>query len=76
MFDWSRDKCERSDLPDTGASAFRDASGRVQLHAAHYVWRRSVGPDLNHLTHECRVVNAGVVVPDNADPSMSMTGSG
>jgi hypothetical protein len=56
VFDWSRQACEDIDIPDAPARAFRDASGRVQLMASHYVSRRAIGPDLGHLTHRCDVV--------------------
>jgi hypothetical protein len=56
VFDWSEDACEPEDTPDLPARAFRDAEGRVQLILAHYVNRRLVGPDLNHLQHDCAVV--------------------
>ena len=56
VFDWSRDSCEPRDIPDTPARAFRDATGRVQLIASHYVNRREVGPDLDHLAHRCEVI--------------------
>jgi hypothetical protein len=69
VFDWSNDKCENVDLPDTAASAFRDATGRVQLLASHYVWRRFVGPDLNHVTHDCRILTA-TVGSHSEDPSL------
>ena len=69
VFDSIRDGCETSDIPDIAARAFRDYKGRVQLYAGHIDWRRFVGPDLNHLTHECRLVNPGFN-GHNADPSM------
>lgn len=68
VFDWSRDKCEDIDIPDIAASAFRDAAGRVQLYASHYVWRRFVGSDLNRVTHDCRVLDANIT-NHNAEPS-------
>jgi hypothetical protein len=56
VFDWSRDACEPRDIPDAPARAFRDASGRVQVIASHYVNRRWVGPDLGHVRHRCEVI--------------------
>jgi hypothetical protein len=58
VFDWSQDACEPADIPDIPARAFRDAQGRVQLIASHYVNRRMTGPDLDHLTHDCSVIMA------------------
>jgi hypothetical protein len=69
VFDWSRDRCEDLDIPDIAASAFRDTSGRVQLYAGHFVWRRFVGPDLDHVTRDCRNLNPGVGTHDQ-DPSL------
>ena len=66
VFDWSRDACERRDIPDFPARAFRDADGQVNLFATHYVNRRSVGPSLNSVKHRCDVVlRSGF----NADPA-------
>ena len=56
VFNWSRDACEPRDIPDAPARAFRDAAGRVQLIASHYVNRREIGPDLAHLSHRCEVI--------------------
>jgi hypothetical protein len=56
VFDWSRDACEPRDIPDAPARALRDAAGHVQLIASHYVSRRFVGPDLDHLRHPCDVI--------------------
>ena len=58
VFDWSRSACEPRDIPDAPARAFRDSSGRVQLIASHYVNRREIGPDLDHLAHRCQVIMA------------------
>jgi hypothetical protein len=56
VFDWDRDACEATDVPDAPARAFRDDRGRVQLYASHYVTRRSIGQSLDGVRHECRVV--------------------
>jgi hypothetical protein len=66
VFDWSQNACEGADIPDAPARAFRDASGRVQLISSHYVNRRMLGPDLNHLTHDCHVVMRSTFNPDPA----------
>jgi len=63
VFDWSESACEPADIPDTPARAFRDAQGRVQLVASHYTNRRMVGPDLDHLAHDC-----AVIMPSHYDP--------
>jgi hypothetical protein len=56
VFDWSKDRCDREDIPDLAARAFRDADGKVQLIDTHQIWRRSTGPNLNDQTHLCKVV--------------------
>ena len=56
VFDYPSDACDRLDIPDTPARAFRDASGTVNLFASHRVTRRSTGPELDALTHNCEVV--------------------
>ncbi len=66
VFDWSKDACESNDFPDVPAMAFRDVSGRVQLIASHYISRRMIGPDLNHLTHDCAVLMRSDYDPDPA----------
>jgi hypothetical protein len=66
VFDWKKDRCEDLDIPDLPVRAFRDAAGNVQLIAAHFVNRRFIGRDLDHLTHPCSVVlNSDF----NADPA-------
>jgi hemolysin type calcium-binding protein len=64
--DWTSDRCEALDIPDLPARAFRDVAGRVQLISAHFVNRRFVGPDLDHLAHGCEVVMRS---DSNPDPS-------
>jgi hypothetical protein len=66
VFDWSQNACEGADIPDAPARAFRDASGRVQLISSHYVNRRMIGPDLNHLTRDCHVIMRSTLNPDPA----------
>jgi hypothetical protein len=67
VFDWTTESCEQWDIPDMAPRAFRDDRGRVQMIAGHYVIRRSIGPDLNSVQHECTVLaDSGY----NPDPSM------
>ena len=56
VFDWTTDRCERSNIPDLPARAFRDASGQVQQIISHQNNYRLVGPDLNNVSPDCRVV--------------------
>jgi hypothetical protein len=66
VFDWTTHRCEDLDIPDLPARAFRGSDGRVQLIAAHFINRRFIGPDLDHLTHECGVVLGSDWNPDPA----------
>jgi hypothetical protein len=55
VFDWSKQACEKRDVPDTPARAFRGADGQVHLLASHYVTREMIGPGLNDVRHRCAV---------------------
>lgn len=66
VFDWSRDACSATDIPDLPARAFRDSGGRVQLIVSHQETRRMIGPDLDHVTRDCTVVMASHGDPDPA----------
>jgi len=54
VFNHKRDACDKEDIPDEAAHAFRDASGVVHLVASHHVNLAMVGPDLNHLHRDCK----------------------
>jgi hypothetical protein len=56
VFHWATAACEPTDIPDAPARAFRDFRGRAVLLASHDVTRRMIGPDLNSLRHDCKVV--------------------
>lgn len=58
--------CSKLDIPDSPARAFRDARGQVHLFATHSVARAMVGPSLDEVRHDCRVVYRS---PEDADPS-------
>src|SRR3954466_4652541 len=47
VFSWQRDACDRADVPDAPARAFRDAVGNVHLYAANHHNRGLVGRDLH-----------------------------
>ena len=66
VYQWSKDKCEDLDIPDLPARAFRDAQGNVQLIASHLTVRRAIGPDLDHVKHDCTPVMQSDHI---ADPS-------
>jgi hypothetical protein len=65
VFD-TREGCEQIDIPDAPARAFRDDRGVVHLMATHYVARAMIGPSLDHLKHDCRVIYRS---PQDSDPS-------
>lgn len=50
------DACELIDTPDAPARAWRDSANIVHLVTAHYVARARVGPNLNQLRRDCRVI--------------------
>lgn len=56
VFDYTADACSPIDIPDTSARAFRDAQGQVHLVASHYVTRAMVGPSLDAVRHDCRLL--------------------
>jgi hypothetical protein len=56
LFRWKTQACAAGDIPDLAARAFRDAGGRVHLFASGDVTRAMVGPDLDRVRQDCRVV--------------------
>jgi len=66
VFDWTTDSCEDLDIPDLSARAFRDKNDQVQLISSHIAVRRSIGPGLDNLVHECPVVMSSHRDPDPA----------
>jgi hypothetical protein len=59
VFSKARNACDAVDIPDAPARAIRTASGTVQLYAAHLYNRRLTGPDLLHVSNDCRIVFQG-----------------
>ena len=66
VFDSDTEACDRLDIPDQPARAFRDANGEVHLFATHFLARAMVGPGLDAVRRNCRVVYRS---PRDADPS-------
>ena len=66
VFDTTTQACEKIDIPDIMARAFRDNTGQVHLFASHYVSRAMLGIDPNRLTHSCDIVYNSA---QDADPS-------
>jgi hypothetical protein len=59
VFTHSRDACDRTDVPDIAARAWREADGRVNLIASHSANRRMRGPSLDQVKQDCSVVYRG-----------------
>lgn len=59
VFRWRSDACAKDDIPDTPARAFRDAKGQVHLLVPHHTNRALVGPSLDGVRPDCRVVYKG-----------------
>jgi S-layer homology domain len=66
VFDWTTDRCDMEDIPDLPARAFRDANGKVQLIATHFINRRMIGNDIASVTRDCDIIMAS---HKDADPS-------
>lgn len=65
VFD-TRDACEETDIPDEFPHAFRDANNRVHLIASHSVARAMIGPTLDQVKRDCRVIYRSPHDPDPA----------
>jgi hypothetical protein len=63
VYDWSTMACQPEDIPDLPARAFRDGLGRSQMTLAVFTNHRMVGPDLDHLVHDCQVTLASLRDP-------------
>ena len=55
VFDWKAQHCDRSDIPDASARAFRDSAGTLHLFAASNQARAFLGKSLDSLDHTCKV---------------------
>src|SRR5690348_14178351 len=53
VYDYTTMRCSDTDLPDGPTQAVRDSNNRIELMYANDGTRRMLGPDFNHLTHEC-----------------------
>ena len=56
VFRWAKQACEPRDIPDLPARAYRDFQGRVHLFTASYIGYAMVGPSLDAVEPDCRVV--------------------
>jgi len=59
VFDWKKDKCDPDDSPDAPARAFRDLKGQIHVFATQIRNRQMIGPDFDHLRHDCAVAFVG-----------------
>ena len=66
VFDHARDACEKFDVPDVPARAFRASDGTIRLIASHWTNRAFAGPTLDSLRHPCGIVFEG---SGNDDPA-------
>ncbi len=57
VFDWSRDACVKSHVPDAPARAFRNADGEVRLVISHNDNRVHVGRSLDTVARDCTVIH-------------------
>ena len=64
VYDWAAGRCATWDIPDTPARAWRAPDGSVRLVAGAEESRAAAGPDLAHLTRDCRVLYRGGGSPD------------
>lgn len=56
VFDWSRDNCVKSHVPDASARAFRNADGEVRLIISHNDNRALVGKSLDTVRPDCSLL--------------------
>ena len=56
VYDTRTQACEAIDIPDGIPRAFRDDRNQVHLVATHFVARGMVGPNLDSVKHDCRVL--------------------
>jgi hypothetical protein len=66
VFDTRKDSCEQIDIPDANPRAFRDYRGEVHLVATHFVARAMLGPSLDRVAADCRVIYRSRQDPDPA----------
>jgi hypothetical protein len=64
VFDWSRERCARWDIPDAPARAWRLPSGEVALLAGSEATRASRGTGLDLLERNCAVLHKGAHADD------------
>ena len=66
VFDWTTQRCDDNNVPDSPARAFKNSSGQVNLSLSHFVNRRMIGPSLNTVAVDCTIIYTS---DGNADPA-------
>ena len=66
VYDWARDRCDETDIPDSGMRAFRDNEGLIRLFSTWSVNRALVGKTFDTLRRDCLVSYRGA---ENDDPA-------
>lgn len=67
VWDWTTDRCEDANIPDSAARAFRNADGEVNLTISHWDTYPMVGPSLDDLDTDCsRLLLSSDYDPDPA----------
>lgn len=66
VFNHTTDACEKVDIPDAPARAWRDSKGLVHFLATHNIARVMIGPDLNSVVRNCTPVFNSSANGDNS----------
>jgi hypothetical protein len=67
VFSTPDQSCNRNDIPDAMARAFRDSTGTVHLVAASSELFQNIGPTLDSVQHSCQVGHYSANDPNPAD---------
>ncbi|WP_161851797.1 hypothetical protein [Bradyrhizobium sp. CCBAU 051011] len=65
VFDYSKQSCEKIDIPDQPLRAFRKLDGTIVAIGSHYVNRALLGPSFDALRPSCHTIYQGA---DSRDP--------
>jgi hypothetical protein len=56
VYDWKQDRCGPKETVDAPPRAFRDSHGNIHLFASHDTLRQFVGPSLDSVRYDCRIL--------------------
>jgi hypothetical protein len=59
VYDTARDGCDKYDVPDAPARAFRDETGLIHFFSSSSVNRAMIGPRFDRLHRDCQIVYKG-----------------